>query len=409
MNSKITTNISVNPKQENLVLSGYGLSFKVDSGKLIIDDGFINEGTQRRTILPRGINNVKRIVILGHSGNLSFDAIRWLMDANITTTFMSNDGEITTSFEPQNRSCVALKKAQALSRHAGIDITIAEYLVAKKLEGQAAALHHLSKLCSHLINDERKRVISETISFINNLKSDLHRINDVEDALLFEANAAAKYWRMWEGLPLKWQNSAAKKAPDHWKYIRNRTSGKFGDARNATDPVNAIFNFCYSILEARAKTACVRAGLETDFGIIHADRDNRAAFVYDIMEPVRPVIDEFILEFVLSHTFKSKELHESREGICRLDPDLITLLINKYPDVDMLLDNTLKEVKRILDRQAKEIKKLNTISMHSKRVLKHEKKELFCLKCGSLIETQGKKFCSRKCYAEWKKGNNYKL
>ena len=402
----LSKDVILNPKQDCLVLSGYGLSLKVDSGKLIIDDGFINEGKQRRTVLSRGINHVERIVILGHSGNFSLDAIRWLMDAQITTTIIDNDGEITTSFDPSNRSCSALKKAQALAHHTGADKTIAEYLITKKIEGQIAALRYIIKTYenSDLHREKSKKTI-ETISFIDNSKRGLREISDVEDALLFEGSVAYMYWRMWEGIPLKWFKSAVQRAPEHWQCIQNRTSGKYGEARHATDPVNAMLNFCYSILEAKTKTACIKVGLDINFGIIHANRDNRAAFVYDIMEPVRPIVDGFVLEVALSHKFKSKELHETREGVCRLDPDLMNLLITNYPDVDKLLNETLIEVKRILQKQNKGAKDSAPLLYHTKRVLKKDKKELYCIHCGAKIETQGKKFCSRECYFEWKKQN----
>lgn len=395
------------PKQDCLVLSGYGLSLKVDSGKLIINDGFVNEGNQRKTILSRGRNCIERLVILGHNGNMSLDAIRWLMDANITTTIIDNDGKITTSFDPTNRSCSTLKKAQALSCHSRVDIKIAEYLLIKKLEGQIESLHYLIKTCddSSLLNDEKKNTILETISFIEDLKCNLPPIYDVEDVLLIEANAAAKYWRAWEGIQLKWFNSSVRKYPEHWQHIQYRTSGKYGEARHATDPVNAIFNFCYSILEAKAKTACIKAGLDTDLGIIHADRDNRAAFVYDIMDPARPIIDRYVIQFVGSHKFKSNEFHETREGVCRLDPDIINLLMRKYPDVEKELDKVLIEVKRILKGSNKKNKDNEPLLYHTRRVHKHEKKELFCTQCGLKIETQGKKFCSRECYWEWKKSS----
>ncbi len=72
--------------------------------------------------------------------------------------------------------------------------------------------------------------------------------------------------------------------------------------------------------------ACLNAGLHPGMGIIHADRDGRASFIYDLMEPVRPAVDRVVLGFARPHTFAEGECWEPREGFCRLDPTLISLV-----------------------------------------------------------------------------------
>jgi len=38
-------------------------------------------------------------------------------------------------------------------------------------------------------------------------------------------------------------------------------------------------------------------------GIFHADNQYRDSLAYDVMEPVRPYVDEWLLEFIKSHVF----------------------------------------------------------------------------------------------------------
>jgi CRISP-associated protein Cas1 len=44
--------------------------------------------------------------------------------------------------------------------------------------------------------------------------------------------------------------------------------------------------------------------------------------VFDLMEPLRPIVDRKILEFVQSRTFHSADFSMANNGICRLNPEL---------------------------------------------------------------------------------------
>lgn len=80
-------------------------------------------------------------------------------------------------------------------------------------------------------------------------------------------------------------------------------------------------------IRSRAKPAslvCLNASLHPGMGIFHADKDGRASFVYDLMEPVRPFVDRLMLEFVRAHIFKEGDCWKTREGFYRLDPRLTT-------------------------------------------------------------------------------------
>src|SRR5256885_11606237 len=59
-----------------LVLSGYGLRVAVERGHLVVEDGIGSD--RRRDVLSRINQELKRLVIIGHAGAISLDAIRWL-------------------------------------------------------------------------------------------------------------------------------------------------------------------------------------------------------------------------------------------------------------------------------------------------------------------------------------------
>ncbi|WP_041362056.1 CRISPR-associated endonuclease Cas1 [Nitrosomonas ureae] len=50
----------------------------------------------------------------------------------------------------------------------------------------------------------------------------------------------------------------------------------------------------YAILAGQVERALQITGLDVAVGSLHADQDGRASLVYDLMEPLRPVVDKII-------------------------------------------------------------------------------------------------------------------
>ncbi len=92
--------------------------------------------------------------------------------------------------------------------------------------------------------------------------------------------------------------------------------------RHATHPVNAMLNYAYGMLENHVRMHVVAAGLDPTIGYLHASYCDKHALVYDLMEPLRPVVDRRVPGFVQSHTFSPADFTLTRNGVCRLNPQL---------------------------------------------------------------------------------------
>jgi CRISPR/Cas system-associated endonuclease Cas1 len=57
-------------------------------------------------------------------------------------------------------------------------------------------------------------------------------------------------------------------------------------------------------------------------GIMHSDRDDAAAFVFDMMEPERPKVDRAVLDFLKSETLHPADFTIREDGVVRLNPEL---------------------------------------------------------------------------------------
>ncbi len=102
------------------------------------------------------------------------------------------------------------------------------------------------------------------------------------------------------------------------RHIRTQEVGN----RNASHPVNAIPNYAYGILESQVRIQLIAAGFDPTIGFLHSGRGGRADFVLDLMEPLRPIVDRKVLEFVQTHTFHPADFTIRSDGVCRLNPEM---------------------------------------------------------------------------------------
>src|SRR5207248_3903185 len=57
-------------------------------------------------------------------------------------------------------------------------------------------------------------------------------------------------------------------------------------------------------------------------GLLHTDRPNRDSLACDLMEPVRPAVDQYALEVLNRRIFTKEDVFELLDGQCRLLPPL---------------------------------------------------------------------------------------
>jgi len=96
-----------------LYLSGFGVSLSVDRARLLVRDGIHDPDVEaeRLEIQPRKAR-FDSVIIDGHSGNISLDAIKWLMRHGIPLFVLDYDGTLLSSTLPREPVNGPLKIAQ---------------------------------------------------------------------------------------------------------------------------------------------------------------------------------------------------------------------------------------------------------------------------------------------------------
>ncbi len=299
------------PRDGIIVAHGFGLKVYVDRGHLVVHDGVCDERQTRR--YNRATSKLKRVVVIGHNGFVTLEALRWIRDIGAAFVQIDRDGQLVVTSAAAGNDLAPLRRSQAVAADGPAGVVITRYLLRAKIEGHTAVLRELR-------NAEASRA---------DLEHALREVDDAEDIsslLGIEAQAAASYWRAWTSLPLPFGRQDTNGAPEHWRRFGQRASLLTSGPRLASNPANAILNYLYALLEAETTIACHRLGLDPGIGIFHADRRNRDSLALDIMEAARPVVDAYVLALLTQRTLARSDFVENRQGACRLAPRIAARL-----------------------------------------------------------------------------------
>jgi CRISPR-associated endonuclease Cas1 len=274
----------------------------VERGHLTLEDGI---GTRTKNRFPRVRHGLRRLVVIGSDGVVSLAALRWLADQNAAFIMLDRDGSVLAATGPV-RSCDArLRRAQALAHVSGIAVEIARQLISEKLTAQ-------EKLVRDGLNNP---AAAERIAQARQAISTTRTIDAIR---LLESHGALAYWSAWRFLSINFPRRDLRRVPDHWRSFGCRVSPLTGSPRLAANPANAILNYLYAVLESESRLAVAALGLDPGLGVLHVDTQCRDSLALDAMEPVRPMIDAYLLNWIRRETLKRDWFFEERDGNCRL-------------------------------------------------------------------------------------------
>jgi CRISPR-associated endonuclease Cas1 len=316
-----------------LVVSGYGVHIGVEHGQLIVSDGFGRE--RRHGALSRATCGLKRLVVLGHSGTISLEALRWLHDLHAAIVQLDADGTVILTSAPSGLNDARLRRAQAVAGLAAVGQRIAQDLVRTKLDQQAALLREMGASAG-------------SIEIVLTARGNLDATEDAPSLMVLEATAAAAYWGAWEQLPIHFARKDEPHIPAHWRTFGGRTSPLTASPRKAANPANALLNYLYAMLEAEARIAAVTVGLDPGMGFLHADQVRRDSLACDLMEAVRPEVDRFVYEVLTATTFSRQDFFETRQGVCRVLPPLTHVLAETAARWARVIGPVVEQVARLL-------------------------------------------------------------
>jgi len=229
------------------------------------------------------------IIIDGHSGYISLQALHWLSRNKIPVFILNYDGSLINSILPPMPVKADLRVAQIDSyRDPRKRFMIAHAIVEAKIQRSLDVLHWLSERydIARKIREAKKEALQ------------LPKAKVINDLRVVEARVAQKYWEAFQSV-----------IPETFcfqsRLIRSRRPN------NASDPMNLVLNYSYGVLEGEVRRAINTVGLEPSIGWLHefTGSQTRESAVYDLMEPFRWLGDITTIEAFESGTLDLKDFY----------------------------------------------------------------------------------------------------
>lgn len=383
---------SVTPRHGVVTLFGYGIKVRVERGHLIFEDGI---GPVRRDgRIPRVGHALRRLVVIGSDGMVSLAALRWLADQDAAFVMLDRDGAVLATTGPVPSSDARLRRTQVLAHQSGAALQIARELIHQKLLAQE------NLAANGLQNSAAAESIARARGFLTAART-------IEDIRLYESRAAHAYWGAWRKLPINFPKRDLHRVPDHWRTFGTRVSPLTGSPRLAANPANAILNYLYTVLESEARLAVAALGLDPGLGVLHVDSPSRDSLACDVMEPIRPQIDAYLLDWISRQTLRREWFFEKRDGNCRLMGSFAVRLSETAPTwgravapIAEFVSRALWQAKPKLTRQNQPATRLTQLHRREARptssILPHTpppRPQGFCRECGIEIG-HGRTYCA---------------
>jgi CRISPR-associated endonuclease Cas1 len=304
-----------------LILCGHGVTLRIEHGALTVRNGFTHYPQERQVFrfFKGDLALPPRIIMLDGSGTLSFDVVAWLAEQNVPLFRIDWTGDVVSVIGGSGFSQDHERVRWQMETRADPDrrLDFCAGLIAEKVRLSIDTM----KLA---VPDSAARVaaIGKAEASISLLEAGSAR--SVMDIRMIEARAASAYFTSWRGLPIRWKSRAKFPVPAEWETFGSRRTVTDGSAtnRHARHPVNAMLNYAYALMNAQVRAEVAADGYDPRLGIMHETRPDALAYVLDMIELRRPLVDRAVLRFVFAHVFSGADFSSRDDGVCRLTPQL---------------------------------------------------------------------------------------
>lgn len=300
-----------------LYLSGHGVNLRVENARLIIRDGCEFERPEpcEYGLRPK-YDEYDNIVIYGHSGNITLEALKWLSKQNIQLTVLNWDGRLLTSITIPEPKAGGTRLAQYQAFSSERRLEIARKIIDAKIRTSITTLDWMVQRYPEL-KDSKKACFDELTLY----QSKLPEADSIAKIRGVEGMVARNYWLI-----------VAETFDKKWEF-EGRVFGKTGRPMAAVDPINALFNYGYSLIEAQCWRAINANGLDPYIGFVHEMAPGKSPLAYDLQEPFRWMADIAVINALEQNVFEKKDFIRTDNYVLRILPTGVGKLLQEINSV----------------------------------------------------------------------------
>ena len=266
------------------VIIKYSLTIKVITvnvmSKIVLDDYGQFIGTEEfdfvvkkgeEKISTESFYSVKEISL--SSGNLvSTKALAWASIYGIKALITSQSGRPLGVLLPLNYDShvkTRIKQYEAYSSKTGV--RIAKTIAKSKIECQASLLEKHKIDCDVQIKRALEKLESLEANAVDPIRTKIHSI---------EGHFGKFYFK------------------ELIKLFPKEFQPEVRHAYKAVDLTNNLFNLSYEVMKWEVYKSIINAHLDPFLGVLHSIQHGKPSLVCDLQEPYRPLIDNFLIEYV---------------------------------------------------------------------------------------------------------------
>jgi len=305
----------------SLLISGFGTTIKVEKRKLTIDN---QKSGVHHEFLPHQIS-YDSIIIDGHTGDISFEAIRWLTKHDIPVTVLNWNGNLLATITPKepNNGKLRVKQYEAYTDKK-LRYFIASRILEEKIGKSLELLGELSKFYPIDISAVKKSFDKEGITLKSSREKPSLKIGfDINDLLMCEGKIAMIYWDNLQAIFQQLYPSF------NFQGRKNKT---YSWNMNASDEINAMLNYGYAILESVTRKNINTVGLDQSVGFLHELASSKTPLVYDLQELYRWIVDLSVIQLLEEKKLGKKDFIVTENYHIRLRENTAKMFIEKIQE-----------------------------------------------------------------------------
>lgn len=278
--------------------------------------------------------DVSQLAVFGRV-QVSTQALADLWSRGVPVLWFSYGGWLNGWAQGEMSRYVELRRRQ-VATHAQGGFDIARRIVEGKIRN-----------CRVLLRRNQRADVSSVVDSLGRLATRARTAGSAADLLGLEGAAARLYF----------ENFTAMLGPARFALAHDfEVDGR--QRRPATDPVNSLLSFTYSLLLKDLVAVCIGVGLDPFLGVYHRPRYGRPALALDLIEEFRPLIADSVVVGLLNNAEISDTDFVRRGNAAWLTPEGRKKVIRAY---ERRLETTVKHplfgyrasYRRVLDIQAR--------------------------------------------------------
>ncbi len=290
------------------LLRGYGMGITLKDNQIVLKNGkhFYEKDHEIESHFPSRFP-YERIVISGR-GIISTDAIRSLSENNVNVILTDSYGNPVSSLNFPMVSGIGSRNR--MNQYDTFrDIAKVTYLQRQLLEAKFQS--QINFLYS--LKEDSTKMISLLKTLIRNIPN-----CNLRKLVQIEAQGSREYFKLYSSFFDE-------------KYQFNTRHSISKTKQNASDVINALLNYGYSVLSSEITKQIVGIGLDPYYSFYHKNHESFQSLTYDLIEPFRWIVEKTVyrlgnaknkkLQIQKKHYYK-----HAKSGMVLLD----TALVQKF-------------------------------------------------------------------------------